>query len=76
MIGERDAAQALVLVLALRDVRDKMITRVTFLEKYGSRLEAEALRRDVNAAQEHINQLHRRYLGGEIAAPQSVRQAR
>jgi hypothetical protein len=47
-----------------------MISQVTRLEKHGSRLDAAALRRDVNEAQAHITRLHRRYLGGETATPQ------
>lgn len=67
MMGGQDAAQAEALVQVLSDVRDKMIGEVTRLEKHGSRLDAAALRRDINEAQIHINRLYRR---------QAVRQAR
>lgn len=60
----RDAAQAEVLIRALCELRDKMISQMTRLEKHGSQLEAAALRRDLNEAQAHITRLHRRYSGG------------
>jgi len=63
MIGERDAAQAAVLIRALSDVRDEMISQVSWLEKHDSALDAAALRRDINGAQAHIAGLRRRYLG-------------
>ena len=72
VIGERDAAQAVVLIRALSDVRDKMISRMTWLERHGAQLEAAALRRDINEAEAHIASLQRRYVGGEIAASQRV----
>jgi hypothetical protein len=75
-MGERDAAQAAVLVRALCDLRDKMIGQVVWLEKHGSPLEATALRRDINEAQAHIIGLQRRYLGRAVQASQPVRQAR
>jgi len=34
VMGERDAARAAVLIQTLSDVRDKMISRVTWLERY------------------------------------------
>ena len=71
-MGERDAAQAVVLIRALSDVRDKMISRMTWLERHGAQLEAAALRRDINEAEAHIASLQRRYVGGEIAASQRV----
>ncbi len=73
-MGEREAAQAVVLIRALSDVRDQMISRMTWLERHGAQLEAEAaaLRRDINEAQAHIAGLQRRYVGGEIAASQRV----
>jgi hypothetical protein len=49
-MGERDAAQAAVLIRALSDVRDKMISQVSWLEKQNSPLDAVALRRDINEA--------------------------
>ena len=68
VMGERDAAQAAVLIRALSDVRDKMISRMTRLEKHGARLDAAALRRDIDEAQTHITRLQRRYLGGDVQA--------
>jgi hypothetical protein len=76
MMGERDAAQAAVLIQALTDVRDKMIVRVLWLEKHDSPLDAASLRRDINEAQAHIAGLQRRYLGGETAASQHAQQVR
>ena len=73
-MGERDAAQAELLIRALCDLRDKMISQMTWLEKHISH--ATALRRDINEAQAHITRLQRRYLGGETAAPQRALQAR
>jgi hypothetical protein len=73
VMGERDGAQAAVLIRALSDVRDKMISRMTWLERHGAQSEAAALRRDVNEAQAHIIGLQRRYLGGDLQASQPVR---
>jgi hypothetical protein len=75
-MGERDAAQAEVLIRALCDLRAKMINQVTWLEKHGSPLDAAGLPRDINEAQAHITRLQRRYLGGAPQASQPVRQAR
>jgi hypothetical protein len=75
-MGERDAAQAVVLIQALSDVRDKMISQMTWLEKHGAQLDAAALRRDINEAHGHITCLQRRYLGGDLQASQPARQAR
>ena len=75
-MGERDAAQAAELIRALRELRDKMIDRMTWLEKHDRQSDAAALRRHVNEAQAHITHLHRRYLGRDIQATQPVRQAR
>jgi hypothetical protein len=55
-MGPRDAAQAVVLIRALSDVRDKMISRMTWLQ-----LEAAALQQDINEAEAHIAGLQRRY---------------
>jgi hypothetical protein len=76
VMGERDVAQAVVLIQALSEVRDELIARMTWLERRGCRLDAAALRRDVNEAQAHITRLQRRYLGGDVQASQPVRQAR
>jgi hypothetical protein len=42
-MGERDAAQAVALIRALSDVRDKMVSQVTRLEKHDSQSDAVAL---------------------------------
>jgi hypothetical protein len=76
MMGGRDAVQAAELIRALCDVRDKMISQVDWLEKQDARLDARALRRDINEAQTHITHLHHRYLAGDVHASQPVRQAR
>ena len=75
-MGERDAAQAAELIRALRALRDKMIDRMTWLEKHDRQSDAAALRRDVDQAQAHITHLHSHYLGRDIRASQPVRQAR
>ena len=75
-MGERDAAQAAVLIRALSELRDKMIDRMTWLEKHNRQSEAAALRRDVTEAQAYITRLHRHYLGRDIRASQPVRHAR
>jgi hypothetical protein len=75
-VGERDAAQAAQLIRALCEVRDKMISQMTWLEKHDRQLDAAALRRDVDEAQAHIIGLQRRYLGRSVQASQPVRQAR
>jgi hypothetical protein len=64
-MGERDAAQAVALIRALSDVRDKMVSQVTWLEKHDSQSDAVALRRDITEAQTHIVGLQRRYLGAK-----------
>jgi hypothetical protein len=66
VMGERDGAQAVLLIHALSDVRDELISRMTWLERRGARLDAAALRRDVNETQAHITRLQRRYLGGDV----------
>jgi hypothetical protein len=75
-MGERDAAQAAALIQALCDVRDKMISQMTWLEKHGAQLDGAALRRDIHEAQAHIIGLQRRYLGGDVQAARPARQAR
>jgi hypothetical protein len=72
-MGERDAAQAAQLIRALCDLRNKMISQLNWLEKHDARLDATALRRDINEAHTHINRLQHRYLGA--SAPQRVPQA-
>ncbi|WP_152531636.1 hypothetical protein [Mycobacterium sp. UM_CSW] len=68
-MGERDAAQAVALVRALCELIDEMTRQLAWLEHRGCRPEADALRRDINEAQGHINQLQRRYLGDGEQAP-------
>lgn len=69
MIGEHDTAQAEMLIRAICDVRDKMISQMNWLENHDSQMDAAALRRDINEAQAHITRLHRRYLSGEAVVP-------
>ena len=75
-MGARDAAQAVVLIRALSDVRHKMTSQMTWLERHDAQLEAAALRRDIDEAQTHITRLQRRYLGGDMQSAQPARQAR
>jgi hypothetical protein len=71
-MGEHDAAQAVILIRALTDLRDNTISQMTWLERHGSQLDAVALRRDVNEAQAHITRLQRRYVGREEPPRASV----
>jgi hypothetical protein len=71
VLGERDAAQAQALIQALCVARDKMISRMSRLEKYGAHRDAAALRRDISEAEAHITNMRRRYLGGDLAASQA-----
>ena len=70
-MGERDAAQAVALVRALGDLLDEMTRRLTWLERRGARLEAAAMRQDIDEAQTHINRLQRRYLNSDRYAPRA-----
>ena len=63
-MGDHDAAQAEVLIRALCDVRNKMLARLKWLEQHDGGSRVFALRRDIDQAQTHIDQLHRQYLGG------------
>jgi hypothetical protein len=76
-MGEHDAAQALILVRALRELLDKMIRQLSWVEHHGSQLEAAALRRDIHEAWTHINRLQCRYLDGDghTSAGQLAQQA-
>ena len=65
----RDAAQAEVLIRALCDVRNKMLQRLQWLEKHEGGWRTAALHRDVDEAQAHITNLHRRYLIGNAPPP-------
>ncbi|BBX44718.1 hypothetical protein GCM10009641_26910 [Mycobacterium cookii] len=71
-MGDRDALQAEVLIRALSDVRDKLISQMRRLEKHGSQMDALALRRDVNEAQSHIDTLRQRYFGVAPASQRTV----
>ena len=72
--NERDVAQAVELVRALRDQLHQMthdLARLEHLRASGTssrasaiRCEAAALRRDINEAQAHIDLLQLRYLNG------------
>jgi hypothetical protein len=73
-MSQRDAAQAEILVWALCDVREKMISQMEWLEKHDRHRDAAALRRDIDEAESLITRLRRRYLGGEIRAPLPARQ--
>lgn len=73
-MGERDAAQADQLIRALCEVRHEMIRQLGWLED--SKLEAAALRRDINEAESYISRLQRRYLGADASAPQRAQQVR
>jgi len=74
-VGQRDAAQAMKLVRALREQLDEMTAQLARVERQGvtargsqasaMRLEAASLRRDINEAQLLIDRLQRRYLGGD-----------
>ena len=75
-MSERNAAQAEILIQALSDVLDKMISQMTWLQKRGAQLDAAALRRDIHEAQAHITGLQRRYLSGDVQASQPAREAR
>jgi len=65
-VGEQDAAQALILVRALRELLEKMTRQLSWVEHHGSQLEAAALRRDINEALTHINRLRSRYLDADV----------
>jgi len=84
-MGERDTAQAMELVRALRDQLREMTRRMARLEDHldggaAVRLEAAGLRRDIHEAQRHIDRLERHYgLGRDAQAqpsPPPRRQAR
>ena len=71
-MGDRQAAQAVELVRALRDQLQEMTTHLAWVERQdvtsrngracAMRMEAAALRRDVQEAEFLIDQLRRRYL--------------
>ena len=71
-VDARDVAQAVELVRALRDQLLRMTGRLAWIERqdvprsngraWAMRVEAAALRRDVNEAQMLVDRLQRRYL--------------
>jgi hypothetical protein len=74
-VGEPEAAQAVELIRALRYQFDKMTAQLARIERQdvtarnaracAMRLEAAALRRDIQEAQFLIDRLQRRYLNGD-----------
>jgi hypothetical protein len=78
-MGERDDAQAVLLVRALCDLLHEMTQRLAWLDSRDAtgswaraiRLEAAALRRDIVEARRHIDQLERRYLNRSAQAQPS-----
>jgi hypothetical protein len=69
-MGERDAAQAVELVRALRDQLRQMTHQLVWLEHHDA-TEAAALRLDISQAQVFIYRLQRRYLN-RMAAPATL----
>ena len=72
-MGDRQAAQAVELVRALRHQLHEMTSQLAWAERHGvgrnrraceMRMEAAALRRDIQEAQFLIDQLQRCYLNG------------
>jgi hypothetical protein len=77
-VDERNAAQAVQLIRALRNQLHEMTRQLSRLERQGVigtngrisatiRHEAAALRRDISKAQFLIDRLERRYLNGEAS---------
>jgi hypothetical protein len=73
-MGDRQAAQAVELVRALRHQLRDMTSQLAWAERHGvgrnrrareMRMEAAALRRDIQEAELLIDQLRRRYLNGD-----------
>jgi len=73
-MGDRQAAQAVELVRALRHQLHEMTSQLAWAERHGVgrnrraceiRMEAAELRRDIEEAQALIDQLQRRYLNGD-----------
>jgi hypothetical protein len=77
-MGRCDVAQALELVRALRHQLHEMTTQLAWVERRDVtgrtnrevRMEAAALRRDIQEAQFLIDRLQRRYLNGDERAQQ------
>lgn len=78
-MGDRQAAQALKFISALRDQVNEMTAQLAWLERKGAmarsssmvsatRLEAAALRCDIREAQVLIDRLRSRYLKGDQRA--------
>jgi hypothetical protein len=80
VVGDCEAAQAVELVRALRHQLHEMTTQLARVERQGVtgrngracalRLDAAALRRDMQEAQVLIDRLQRRYLNGDECAQQ------
>jgi hypothetical protein len=74
-MADCDVAQAVEFIRALRHQLDEMTTRLARVERQGvtarngracaMRMEASALRRDIQEARALIDQLQRRYLNGD-----------
>ena len=86
VIGDCEAAQAMKLVHALRHQLHEMTTQLARIERQDvtgrewpglgrqMRIQAAALRRDINEAQALIDQLQRRYLNGNGCATRNSTQ--
>ena len=82
-MGDHDAAQAAELVRALRHQLREMLAQLAWVQRQditgtngracAMRLEAAALRRDIQEAQFHIDRLERRYLGRHLNPPAAVK---
>ena len=83
-MGDCEAAQAMKLVHALRHQLHEMTTQLARIERQdvtgrngracAMRIQAAALRRDINEAQALIDQLQRRYLNGNGCATRNSTQ--
>ena len=77
-MGHCGAAQAMELIRALRDELREMTHHLAWVEGrdvpgpngHAMRLQTAALRRDIAAAQMHVDRLPRRYLSGAERIPQ------
>jgi hypothetical protein len=69
LVRDCDVAQAVELIRALKQQLHEMTTQLAWVERHGftdaTRLEAAALRRDIQEAQFLIDGLRRRYLNGD-----------
>jgi len=81
-MGDHQAAQAVELVRALRHELHEMPTQLAWVERQNvtgrngracaTRMEAAALRRDIQDSPFLIDRLHRRYLGGGTGRPHAA----